>query len=414
MRIAVYHNLLSGGAKRTLEEVVRRLATRHRIDVYTLSSSERAFADVTRWATSHQVEPFRPHRLLQSPFGRLNQALRWDDLRRLNRVGRQVAARIDEQGYDVAFVHPCQYEQAPSLLSHLQRTPSVYYCQEPLRLLYEVMPGRPYDKGSAGWRRALNAVDPLPRLYRSALRTADQANTRRAGAVLVNSRYMARAVETIYGVGARVSYLGVDTDHFRPADVPKRHVVLSVGSLTPLKGFDFLVRAMAHYPAGNRPVLVIASNFQNPPERAYLERLARELGVDLTLSGNVNESELVRLYREARALVYAPVGEPFGLVPLEAMACGVPVVAVAEGGVPESVVDGQTGILTDRDPARFAAAVQRVVDDHDLARRLGETARGHVVNHWTWDRAVATLEEVLLASTHTRSYVRPSIPALAH
>jgi glycosyltransferase involved in cell wall biosynthesis len=413
MRIAIYHNLLSGGAKRALMEVTRRLVPRHHVDVYTLSCSEHEFADLRPWVASHTVMPFEALRLLRSPFGRANQAIRCADLARLRRVGRQMAARIDQHGYDVAFVHPCRYEHAPSVLRDLRHTHSVYYCQEPPRLLHETMPVRGYDDPPRGGRAFIDRLDPLAPLYRRVLGRADRGNTRSADAVLVNSRFMAATVNRIYGLRASVSYLGVDPAQFKPARAERGSFVLSVGSLTPLKGFDFLVAAMARYPAATRPSLVIASNFQNAPERAYVERLARDGGVDLVLRANVTDGELVRLYNSARAVVYAPVREPFGLVPLEAMACATPVVAVAEGGVPESVVNGYTGILTERDPAHFAAAVQRLVDDPVLAGQYGENGRDHVLSRWTWERSVESLEQHLAAGAGTRARAHPPLPALA-
>ena len=311
------------------------------MDVFTLDTANHDFADVRPHVAAHHVLPFRPLPLLQSPFGRLNQVVRAIDLTRLAGPGRAVAQRIDEGGYDVAFVHPCRFEQSPDVLRHLRRTPSVYYCQEALRLLYETMPARPYDDRAIGRRRLLNRVDPLPRLYRRRLKAVDRGNLRAAGTVLVNSRFMAATIHGVYGVEAQVSYLGVDPAHFRPLGLERQPFVLSVGSLTPLKGFDFLVEALSRCAPGRRPRLVIVSNFENSPERAYLEALAAERQVDLQLVGQATEDDLVRLYNQAAVVAYAPVREPFGLVPLEAMACGTPVVAVAEGGIPESVVDGE-------------------------------------------------------------------------
>jgi glycosyltransferase involved in cell wall biosynthesis len=413
MRIALYHNLPSGGAKRTLNESTRKLAGRHHLDVYTLSCSEHDFADLRPWVSSHRVFPFQPLPLLESPFGRLNQVLRYADLKRLRRLTKAIAAEIDAGRYDVAVIHPCQYEKSSSILRYLTRTPSVYYCQEPLRLLYETMPERPYDDAAIGRRRLLNKLDPLPAFYYRALRKVDRDNTRKAGRVLVNSEFMAQAVGSIYNVDAQVSYHGVDVEQFRPASFAKRHMVLSVGSLTPLKGFDFLVRAMSRYPAAGRPQLVIASNFQNPPERAYLESLASDLKVEMVLEGAVSDARLLQLYNEAKAVVYAPVREPFGLVTLEAMACGTPVVAVAEGGISETTIDGQTGFLTSRDPKQFAMAVQRVVNDEALARQYGENGRRHVLAHWTWDRAADSLEQHLNRMTTNQSNLQRSIPVSA-
>lgn len=399
MRIAVYHNLPSGGAKRTLQEFTHRLSARHEIDVYTLSSADHDFADVRPWAAAHTIVPFQPWPLLRSPFGRLNQLVRSVDLVRLRGPARRIARQIDGGGYDVAFVHPCRFEQSPSVLRYLRRTPSVYYCQEALRLLYETMPSRPYDDRAIGRRRLLNRVDPLPGMYRSRLRHTDRANLRRADTVLVNSRFMAGTIREVYGVDAQVSYLGVDTGHFRPLGLARRPFVLSVGSLTPLKGFDFLVEALACCPTERRLRLVIVSNFGNAPERGHLEQLARSRRVEIELVTHAREDDLVRLYNEAVLVAYAPVREPFGLVPLEAMACGTPVVAVAEGGIPESVIDGRTGLLTGRDPRAFAAAIDRVIADAALARQYGDEGRAHVSREWTWERAAARLEAHLSGVT---------------
>lgn len=392
MRIAIFHDLPSGGAKRTLCEATRRLAVSHEVDVYAFSCAEHDFADIRPFVRQHHVIPFEPSRLLRSPFGRLNQLLRIGDLLRLQRATREAAARIEAGRYDVALVHPCQFEQAPGVVAELTDVPSVYYCHEPLRLLYEPMPPRPYDDAERGHRRWLNRVDPLPALYAKFLRRRDQRHAKAADCVLVNSKFTAAAVTAIYGIDAAVSYHGVDVEHFTPRRLPKRDIVLSVGSLTPLKGFDFLVRAMARYPGARRPTLVIASNFQNPPERDYLCALSRELGVHLELQGRVTEEDLVRLYNEARAVVYAPVREPFGLVPLEAMACATPVIAVSEGGIPETVVPDETGLLTARDPGAFADAIASIVEDPARAARYGENGRALVVRDWSWERSVERLE----------------------
>ncbi len=111
------------------------------------------------------------------------------------------------------------------------------------------MPERPYDKKPAGWRAALNGLDPLPRLYHTALRTNDWNNTRSADRILVNSKFVKQSVERIYQTKAEVSYLGVDSDWFQPLRLEKKPFLLSVGSLTPLKGFDFLIEADQPDPA---------------------------------------------------------------------------------------------------------------------------------------------------------------------
>jgi glycosyltransferase involved in cell wall biosynthesis len=375
---------------------VKRLSRRHHLDVYSLSSANHEFADLRPLVAHHQVVEFRPLPLFGSPFGRLNPLIRLADLNRLRRIARGIAADIRREGYDVLLVHPCQYETAPSILSAVQDLVTVYYCHEPLRLLYEKTPVRPYDQAELTRRQVLNKIDPLPALYRSTLQANDLRNTRTAKKVLVNSRFTQSAVNRIYGVNSEVSYHGIDTGFFRPLGIPKRPILLSVGSLTPLKGFDFLIRAAAQLPRENRPCLVIASNFQNPPEKGYLEQLAAELQVDVQLVGNIDDQQLVEYYNQALVTVYAALREPFGLVPLESLACGTPVVAVREGGLQETLLDGETGYLTERDTQQFAAAIHSLVADPARAAEFGRMGRQHVLDNWTWDRAILDLENHLL------------------
>lgn len=89
----------------------------------------------------------------------------------------------------------------------------------------------------------------------------------------------------------------------------------------------------------------------------------------------------------------APVREPFGLVPLEAMACSTPVVAIEVGGIQESVVHKQTGLLTDRNPERFSSATEYLLNNPSVGREYGHNGREHVLRHWNWVQATNQLEE---------------------
>jgi glycosyltransferase involved in cell wall biosynthesis len=100
-------------------------------------------------------------------------------------------------------------------------------------------------------------------------------------------------------------------------------------------------------------------------------------------------------YNKARLCVYAPVKEPFGLVPLEAMACGTPVVGVREGGVSESVRHGETGLLTERDPRQFAEAIISLLNDPERRTQCGCQGRIFVEKQWQWEQSVRDLERHL-------------------
>jgi glycosyltransferase involved in cell wall biosynthesis len=395
VNIAVYHNLPSGGAKRALCELVRRLAVRHTVDVFTVSSAEHEFGDVRPYVRSHIEMKWQPVPMLPSPFGRLNPLVRLWNVWRLRSVLRRVAARIEAADYDIAFVHPCQFESAPSLLSYLQAVPTVYFCQEPPRLLYEDMPVRPYDRAQSRARSLVGAVDPIPRMHRQLLRLNDGRNVQHASMVLVNSRYMQDACLRIYGFEPTLCYLGTDVELFRPLKQAETAGVLSVGSLTRLKGFDFLIESLATIPAERRPTLTIASNFENAPERAYLETLAGRLGVRVKWVGHVSDHSLAELYRRAILTLYTPIREPFGLVPLESMACGTPVVAVRQGGTLETILDGHTGVLVERDAKVFGRAVDQLCRNPARLGELRQECRRYVLDHWSWDLAARRVEFLL-------------------
>jgi len=98
MRIALFHNLPSGGAKRAVYEWTRRLASDHFIDVYSLSTADHSFCDIRPLVNNNYIFGFEPNKLLKSPFGRLNQFQRWRDLGELTRIGKNIAQAINSKG----------------------------------------------------------------------------------------------------------------------------------------------------------------------------------------------------------------------------------------------------------------------------------------------------------------------------
>lgn len=393
MNIALYNNLPSGGAKRSLYEEVRRLRRRHSIHSFAPSTANQDFCDFSEYVATNTVVPYRLSRRVGRPLGRLNNAILLLDLIRLSMLERNLARKIDADGYDVVLVHPSQWTQAPALLRWL-KTPSVYYCHESLRHLYE--PGPAESVRVAGWRSVLASLDPLPKTLDSIVGRNDRLATQAATCVATNSRFTASEIRRIYGVQALVAYHGVDTEVFRPLDLEREAFVLSVGALMPHKGFGFVIRSLALVSEQRRPPLVIVSNFTSPDERRRLDALVSSQAVQVTFRSQVSVQELVQLYNQCQLVVYAPYDEPFGLVPLEAMACGTLVVAVDEGGPAESIDNNKTGILVGRRERAFAQTVDRLLQDPTARECLGRQALEHVRRFWTWEQAVQRLEQILL------------------
>ncbi|HET7822187.1 MAG TPA: glycosyltransferase [Ornithinibacter sp.] len=208
----------------------------------------------------------------------------------------------------------------------------------------------------------------------------------------------------------RVVPCGVDTVHFTPSGRPPdqfptngRPRLLAVGRLVERKGFDLAVRALADLPAAE---LVIvggppADQLEADPEARRLRSLAAELGVAdrLLLTGQLPHAELPAFYRSADVVLAVPWYEPFGITPLEAAACGRPVVGAAVGGLLDSVRDGVTGhLVPPRDVPTLVAAVRALLDDPDEAAAMGRRARARAVEHFDWGVVAARTEEVLEAT----------------
>src|SRR5262249_50317342 len=144
------------------------------------------------------------------------------------------------------------------------------------------------------------------------------------------------------------------------------------------------------------PALTVVGRGGHPRMPRVLRALAERSRVELVTSTNPSDDELADLHRSHALFVFAAHNEPFGLVILEALASGLPVVAVDEGGVRESVRHGQTGYLVKRSEVEFATAVERLLCDVALRSALGRAARVDVLANWTWESATRRLEEQLV------------------
>lgn len=398
MKVAVYHNLPPGGARRALWEFLRRTSDVHEYDLYTVDLGRadpfayaRAQAEqqnLTPHAARSSTYPLLTGASTRIPLGKLQPL---DAVRRMQSLERRIAADINASGCEVAFVHPCQLTHTPSLLRYLD-VPSLHYMQEPRRQTFE-----------AGYRRAARLDWPgsLPRWVATTglevtLRRRDRFAAAAADRIACNSQYSAESIQRAYGRTATVCYLGVDTDVFTPAS-PTQPAgppsAVSVGALDRVKGHHLVIEALALVPANERPVLHLVYERFDPEYRREVEAVAGSSSVALVLHQGVADVELVDLYRSATVTVVAAQLEPFGLVPLESLACGTPVVAVREAGYRETVEDGVNGYLTERSAPALAEAIQRAMRGGLPASAAA--LRAGVLSRWAWDSSVKRQLELL-------------------
>lgn len=396
MKIAIYHNLPSGGAKRALFNYAKGLIEGgHEVDVYAPSSADEEFLDLRPLVRRYHELGFRLLPRSISERSPLRQAIaqyvtaRWS----LMRHGKAVARQIDAGGYDVAFVHHCRFAQSPYVLRFLA-TPSVYYCQEARRVSFEYSM-RHYTPQST-WLGRLLRLAYLLRLE-PLLRRRDIQAARSATLILANSFFSVESIKRAYGRYARVAYLGTDLGALRTSamtDTTRANAVLSVGALHPSKGHELVIDAVGALPDPDRPIVHVVADRAVPRHGEKLADRAAALGVSLLLHERITDEELVALYSSVRVTVCAAELEPFGYTPIEAMACGTPVVAVREGGYKESVIDGHNGCLVERDRRQLADAIAALLTDDAGWERLSRGAL-ESVDRWSMEQASATLERFL-------------------
>lgn len=369
MRVAVIHNLVPGGARRTIEQHLPHFAS----DVVELCP-----ATATPVTAEASVVPMALH-AASVPRG-LRPPLRYADLVAVVRCWRMLARRMEALQPDVVLAHPCQFTQAPAALLWSD-VPAVYFCHEPRRVDYEPAAAATVNPQTKG------IYAPLHGAYR----WLDRSATARAAEIVTNSRYTADRIHAAYDRTATPVPMGA-VELFRPAPEPvvPRHV-LTVGALLPSKGHDLVLRSVAATKA-RRPVIVVTAR-QGGEEQARLHALARQLDVSLEVRVGVEDAELRDLYRSALATAYLAREEPLGLVALEAQAAGCPVVVANEGGLPETVVDGETGFVVPRDPALVAERLEGL-EDPAVRRPLAERAAEHGAAA-TWQRSAQAVEDHL-------------------
>jgi len=349
MKIAVFHNLPAGGAKRTLFEELKYLSRNHKIYLFLLSSTSDRVFPVEPLA--EKVYRFNFDSSFSSFGGRLAADFRV--FFKLPRVERQMAEFINKGGFDLALVHQDELTQAPYLLRYL-KIPTVYFCQDYLRQVYEPA------------LHSIEVKNPLKRSYENLIRCyrkrVDFKNITAAKNVLANSAFTAASLEKFYGLKAEVCHLGVDETVFKPIGRKKGDFLLFIGGKSIAKGFDLARQLEKEISKWGLKI-------------KYLYFGENEIADDFSMA---------REYSRALATLYPARNEPFGIAAIESMACETPVLAVNEGGFKETMVDGRTGFLLPPKKEAFAKKIKLLSENRDLVRKMGKFSRKYVVERFLW------------------------------
>lgn len=356
MKIAIFHELYQGGARIAVNEISIRLKSKHVVDLYVVGDEKDMKEDIN--FTNIYFYLFKTKKWNGGNW-RVKIYKDTVELYKLYNLHKKIANTINKKKYDIVFIHPSQFTQAPFILRFISAK-KIYYCQEMLRIGYE---------SEFKIEKKLSIIkknyEKFNRLIRKKI---DEKNMEFSDKIMANSSNTQNNIRSIYNLNSEVFYLGVDTDFFKPSEVKKNYDILYLGARDDTDGYNLL--------------------------RKSINTMKRKLKVKMhiTNEGWIKKEELIDLYLRSRIVVCLAYNEPFGLIPLEAMACGVPVIAVNEGGYKESIVNEKTGYLIKRDKKILANTVEQILGDGILLNKLGAASRKHVVENWTWEKSVAKIE----------------------
>jgi starch synthase len=319
----------------------------------------------------------------------------------MDTLARDLMMAGSVQASDVVHGHTWYSHFAGCLVKQLFRVPLVL-------TTHSLEPHRPWKVEQLG-----NAYHASSWLEKTAYENAD--------GVIAVSQSMKRDVQELYGVApekVRVIPNGIDVEEYRNKpnpDVLRKHgvdpdvpFILFVGRITRQKGILHLINALRLLPAGTQ-VALCAGAPDTPEIGAEMKARVADLRAarpDLAVAwieSMLPREEIITFYSHAALFVCPSVYEPFGIINLEAMACGAPVVASRVGGIPEAVADGETGLLVDtdasgsdfepRDPAAFAArlagAISALMGDPARRAAFAEAGRRRVVEKFSWASVAA-------------------------
>jgi len=377
MNIAFYHNLPPGGAKRASSEFIKHLSLNNSIDLYTIDSSAEDFLSSKDDVNNLYISDVDTKSLSLKGLMKIFTSFK------LKFIQKKLASLIDSKKYDVVVVLQCKVNNSPHILKFL-KTKNIFYCHEPASKIFE-----PHYSNPSGYRFIEFSKNLLKKYFVS----IDRKNAKGTNFLLTSSKYNCEVLYKDFGVHPKLNYVGVDTDMFKPLNIDKKEHIVCVGALNKAKGQDFLIRSMGTLKKKYPIKFIYSYSYGASNYKKNLENLAIELGVNIYFDNMIDDMDLVHAYNEAYITAFPSLLEPLGLVVLESMSCGTPVIGVEEAGPRETIIHNETGLLTARDETEFAHAIKNLMTNESLRISMGRKARQNIQDHWTWSDLAINFEK---------------------
>lgn len=205
--------------------------------------------------------------------------------------------------------------------------------------------------------------------------------------IFANSFYSQKNIIKTYHRNSTVIYPGVDISIFTPIPFSKKeNYILTVSRLTKFKNINILIKAFSKLPKNNFRLKIVG----NGEELNNLKKLSQKLKIDhqIDFLTNISDSEIISVFQKAKLFVLCSKNEPFGIVPIEAMSCGTPVIADNSGGPMETVKNNQTGILIDCNVNNLSNTIKYLLDNQNQLEIMSESSSKWIKNSFTWKNSI--------------------------
>lgn len=358
--IAQSNLTLKGGAERVVLKIAQKYGAKIYVAEYDQSKTFEEFKNL-------DVEVVGKQGLLKAlPYGRAVQGLNYG----LSFYGLNL-----KNDYDVINAH-----MAPSHWVRNKNERVLWYCHTPLRDVYDL-----YQ-----YRLSLKKLHqkPVHIVGTKAVKMIDQSVTKNIEFILANSFNTRSRIIKYYGrKDAEVLGGGVDYELFKKGYEEKYFLYPS--RISPNKQQEFAIRAFDLFKRqikGYKLIIVGAVSQDKFYYNYYknINALANAVG-DVDIITNANEKMLTKLYSNCTAVLYPPINEDYGLVPLEAMASSKPVIALNEGGPRETIEQEKTGLLVNN-IEEMANAMKEIAENPSLGKEMGKNGRERIVKYYSWKR----------------------------
>lgn len=282
---------------------------------------------------------------------------------------------------DFDLINP---HQSPSEWVRNKNSPVLWYCHTPNREAFDL-----YE-----WR--MKRRNPLQKaMFWAAIQAFRRIEFKlvpKIEYIFTNSKNSQARIKKYLNRDAEILYPGIEPKEFSCKDYEKFFFYPS--RVVPEKEIEYAIRAFEIFSSKNKGwKIVIAGALSRRPEHAaYLRKIRAMAGQDVEILTNIGEEKLKDLYSRCFSVLYTPVNEDFGLVPIEAMASSKPCIARNEGGPRETIENGKDGFLVNSEE-EMAQMMERLAKRPELAEEMGKTGRKKVIKKFTWERFLKRFEQ---------------------